>query len=189
MDMDNYFLRKPFFQIAPNGFLKTYKFACTFKMELVEAWAHNKGIVLPDELLKCARKHVSLLEYSEVFRKTPLVEEIKDRAEELYEYVRSGEAEKIWHRIKDYLEEPWPALLVPWVSDCNFYMAKKGFEKQIAKDSTRYGPAKGNDLNPIYACELENQTMPPTEFEEKAIRLGGLQQIKSIYIGMHKSYL
>ena len=192
MDMDNYFLRRPYFQIAPNGFLKTYNFSHYFKLEHIEAWADHDGITLPTDLIEDARKLSFLLEFTHIFGKNPSVADINRKAEKLYAFVRSGEAEKVWHRAKEYLNfefmnQSWPKLFVPWTRDCNFFMAKKGFEVNIPSDSERRGPAHCREFNPI--CDLEEPTMPDEEFTEKAIRLGGLQQIKSIYIGLHKSYL
>ena len=194
MDMDNYFLRRPFFQIAPNGFLKTYNFSHHFKLKNIEVYANKIGITLPSDLIEDVRKQSDLLEFTHVHGKNPSVADINRKAEKLYTFVRSGEAERVWHRASRYLNlkfmnQSWTELFVPWTRDCNFLMAKSGFEARIPPDSLRYGPASRSEQNPIYEAVLEDQTMPAEEFKEKAIRLGGLQQIKSIYIGSHKSFL
>ena len=194
MDMDNYFLRRPFFQIAPNGFIKTYYFSSHFNLDLIEARASSAGIVLPRDLVECARKHTNLLEFLELYGENTSIDYIQVKAEELYEFVKTGEAEKIWHKAREhisfeYMNMSWPKLLVPWDKDCNFYMVKKGFWEKIQGNLERIGPESQDDLNPVYGTDVEEEMMPPKDFEEKAIRLGGLQQIKCIYIGRHGSYM
>ena len=170
-DIDNTFLRKPLFKLAPFG----YNYSLELYPEFMCRESFSGAPSIPDTV--SSEDRVLLKKHADMFmhetqllvpgRKTPLAT-LKTASEELHSYLRSGAAEENFSKIQ-VLKEKDKGI---FIKSCNYITLNQYAAELI--DSTSIPQVQ-------YTLVAEIKSKVP--LDDKMQRLLGLQQIYQIHIG------